>query len=214
MRIDNRWNRTRYHLWAPVYDLVARTLARAREDAMTGLGVGAEESVLIVGAGTGLDLPLLPASARVTATDLTPAMLSRARRRAPDRRFVQTDAQHLGFRDACADVVILHFIVTVVQDPAACLREAARVTRPGGRISVLDKFVPDDERPSLPRRAVNVLARAAFSDVTVDLGAALRDANAPLEIVSRRPVAWGGRYEAVVLTKRASESDPAAAGTL
>jgi phosphatidylethanolamine/phosphatidyl-N-methylethanolamine N-methyltransferase len=163
--------------------------------------------MLVVGAGTGLDLPLLPGAARVVATDLTPAMLARARSRAPSRLFAYTDAERLAFPDACFDVVLLHFIVTVVGDPAACLSEAARVTRPGGLISVVDKFVPDNRTPSLTRRVLNVLARAAFSDITVDLGAALRKAGAPLTLVSRRPVAFGGRYEAVVL-RRMDENAP------
>jgi len=180
---------------------MARTLARAREDALAGIDVGPRESVLVVGAGTGLDLPLLPAGARVVATDLTPAMLARARQRAPARAFVFADAQQLGLVDAAFDVVLLHFIVTVVQDPTACLREAARVVRPGGRISILDKFVPDDTQPSRVRRGVNLLARMTFSDVTVDFGAALRASGSPLEVVSRRPVAFGGRYEAVVLRR-------------
>ncbi|MDP1572139.1 MAG: methyltransferase domain-containing protein [Vicinamibacterales bacterium] len=201
MRIDNSWNQRRYGVWAPVYDAMARTLARAREDALAGIAVGSGESVLIVGAGTGLDLPLLPAGARVVATDLTPAMLSRARARAPSRHFAYADAEQLGFPDACFDVVLLHFIVAVVADSAACLREAARVTRPGGRISLLDKFVPDGRTPSLTRRALNVLAHVAFSDITVDLSAALRASGSPLEVVSRRPVAFGGRYEAVVLRR-------------
>jgi len=209
--VTNRWNARRYRMWAPVYDVVARTLAGARQAALAAAAVGEGEAVLIVGAGTGLDLPLLPATARVVATDLTPAMLVRARERAPTRWFARADAQRLGFRDAAFDVVLLHFIVTVAGDPAACLREAARVTRPGGRISVLDKFVPDGARASLTRRAVNQIARVMVSDITVNLDAALREAGAPLEMVSRRPVALGGRYEAVMLRRVPSRGSPAGA---
>lgn len=200
--MSNAWNRVRYSAWAGVYDSMARTLMRARAETLAGLAIGDDERVLLTGAGTGLDLPLLPDTTRAVATDLTPAMLARARRRAPRHAFAIADAGRLPFPDAAFDVVLLHFIVTVTGDAAGCLREAARVTRPGGRLSVLDKFVPDGERPSVPRRWLNVLSRATFSDITVDLGAALKVAAAPLEIVSRRPAALGGHYQAIVLRRR------------
>lgn len=199
--MGNRWNQVRYRVWAGIYDPMARTLARARVEALAGVAIGDEERVLLVGAGTGLDLPLLPEATRAVATDLTPAMLARARLRAPRHAFAIADAGRLPFPDAAFDVVLLHFIVTVTGDAAACLREAARVTRPGGRLSVLDKFVPDGQRPSVPRRLLNVLSRATFSDITVDLGAALRTAAAPLELVSRRPAALSGHYQAIVLRR-------------
>lgn len=170
-------------------------------EAIRGIAIGEAERVLLVGAGTGLDLPLLPDTTRAVATDLTPAMLARARRRAPSHAFAIADAGRLPFPDAAFDVVLLHFIVTVTGDAAGCLREAARVTRPGGLLSVLDKFVPDGTRVSVTRRLLNVLSRATFSDITVDLGAVLQAAAAPLEIVSRRPAALSGHYQAVVLRR-------------
>jgi SAM-dependent methyltransferase len=212
VQISNPWNRARYRLWAPVYDLMAPAMARARENALREIAVAGGERVLVAGAGTGLDLPHLPAPSGVVATDLTPAMLARARRRAPACHFVLGDAQQLPFADAVFDVVLLHFIVTVVGSPAACLREAARVTRPGGRLSVLDKFVPDCQAPSSTRRWLNVLSRVTFSDLTVDLSAALREAAAPLKILSRRPVALGGRYEAIVLRRKGAEASRSAVG--
>jgi phosphatidylethanolamine/phosphatidyl-N-methylethanolamine N-methyltransferase len=43
---------------------------------------GPHAEVLLVGVGSGLDLPLLPRGPRYTGLDLTPAMLARARRKA------------------------------------------------------------------------------------------------------------------------------------
>ncbi|MEW6322296.1 MAG: methyltransferase domain-containing protein [Acidobacteriota bacterium] len=204
-RVSNRWNERRYRLIAPAYDASARLLAAARAHVVGALDVEAADRVLVAGAGTGLDLPLLPHAARVTAIDLTPAMLARARRRDPGRRFALADAARLPFADASFDVVLLHLIVAVIGEPEACLREAARVTRPGGRVSVFDKFVPDGARPSLARRVVNVVASLSFSDLTRDFGRLLAASGAPLDVVSRRGVAFGDAYEAIVLTRRVSE---------
>jgi SAM-dependent methyltransferase len=119
------------------------------------------ERVLIVGAGTGLDLPYLPRGVAITAVDLTPAMVEQTRHRAASLGLAVEadvmDAQRLAFPPASFDAVILHLVVAVVPDPVACLSEAARVLVPGGRAVVFDKFVPEGQRPSRRRRLANLV---------------------------------------------------------
>jgi len=78
--MTNRRNLAIYRLYAPVYDAVMRPLMNsARRRAIDHLQLQAGERVLISGTGTGLDLPLIPADVLITAIDLSPAMLDRAR---------------------------------------------------------------------------------------------------------------------------------------
>lgn len=112
------------------------------------------------------------------------------------------DGQALPFGDASFDAVILHLIVAVIPDPSACLHEAARVLRPGGRAVVFDKFVPDDRRPSAGRHALNVVTATFFSDVTRQLGPLLTGTG--LKVTHREPAAFGGRFEIAVLEKPTS----------
>jgi phosphatidylethanolamine/phosphatidyl-N-methylethanolamine N-methyltransferase len=169
----NNWNRMRYTLWAPIYDAIA-SFPRHRRRAIALLRPLAGEKVLIVGAGTGADLPFLPASAHITAVDITPAMLERLRHRAAALGMTVEaqvmDGQALAFASEQFDAVILHLILAVIPDPVACLREVERVLKPGGRAVVFDKFVPDDQEPSLGRRAANLIADLLFSDITRKLG--------------------------------------------
>jgi len=75
--------RAAYTLWAPLYDpLVAAATRSMRRRSLDALDAGAGDTVLLVGVGTGLDLPLLPEGPVYTGIDITPAMLERARRRA------------------------------------------------------------------------------------------------------------------------------------
>jgi phosphatidylethanolamine/phosphatidyl-N-methylethanolamine N-methyltransferase len=195
------WNRRRYTVWAPVYDFVAR-FGRQRRRSLALLDLKPGERVLLVGAGTGADLPLIPREVSVLATDLTPAMLARARPRAHAGIELRVmDGQALDLPDASFDAVILHLILAVIPDPAACLREAARVLRPGGRLAVFDKFLPDGARPALPRRLANTVTRTFFSDINRRVGDILQASGAPLSIEHDEPALFGGTFRILLLRK-------------
>lgn len=179
MEQSNRWNRARYRLYAPIYDIVARPLNRGRKRAVERLEIEAGDRVLLLGAGTGADLAYLPADVSVTAVDLTPAMVNKIEARADslgmdvDARV--GDAQSLDLPSDAFDAVTLHLILSVVPDPAAVIAEADRLLAPGGRVSIYDKFVPEGTKPSMIRRAINPLARVLFSDTTRSLEPLLAD---------------------------------------
>lgn len=175
----NAWKRIIYTVWAPLYDLVVGLVGHARHRSLERLNIQPGERVLIVGAGTGLDLDYLPANACITAVDLTPAMIARLRRRA-ERLGLKVDArvmdgQVLEFADGIFDAVILHFIVAVVPDPVRCVKEASRVLRRGGRAVIVDKFVPDGRRVPFILRLLNPLARMIATDITRQLKTILND---------------------------------------
>lgn len=169
------WNRVRYNLIAPVYDAVVERASRAaRRRSIERLALRLGERVLVVGCGTGLDFPFLPVDVRVTAGDISPAMVRRAQGRADalalDADVRVLDAHRLDLPDASFDAVVLHLVLAVVPDPVVAIAEVRRVLAPGGRVAILDKFVADGEQPSLMRRAANVVARVVATDLTRRLG--------------------------------------------
>ena len=199
------WNRLSYTVWAPAYDAVANAAGfdAARRLSIERLRLVPDNRVLIVGAGTGLDLPHLLPNVDVTAVDVTPAMLHRLEQRAARaHRAVTThimDARLLAFPDSSFDAVVLHLILAVMPQPEQGLREAVRVLKPGGRIAVFDKFLRDEERPSLKRRVLNAVAKPLFSDLNRRLGPLI--AGTPLATEHDQPVAFGGTYRVVTLIK-------------
>jgi phosphatidylethanolamine/phosphatidyl-N-methylethanolamine N-methyltransferase len=196
------WNRVRYTLLAPLYDRVAGFRPQRRRS-IELLAPRTGERILIDGCGTGADIPFLPADVEVVATDLTPAMVERTRRRAQslgrtvDARMM--DAQALELPDAWFDAVVLHLILAVVPDPLAAIREAARVLKPGGRAVVFDKWVPDAAEASLGRRAANLVARVVATEITRKLGP-LVDASG-LRVEHREPAGTGGFFSLALLRK-------------
>jgi phosphatidylethanolamine/phosphatidyl-N-methylethanolamine N-methyltransferase len=201
------WNRLRYTIWAPAYDALvgAMGFAAARRLSIDRLKLAPSDRVLIVGAGTGLDLDCLPSSVHVTAIDVTPAMLKHLERRAAgsDRSVTARimDARQLAFPDSSFDAVVMHLILAVMPEPQRGMREAVRVLKPGGRIAVLDKFLRDEEHPSLKRQLLNAIAKPLFSDLNRRLGPLITAT--PLVIERDEPVAFGGTYRAVTLVKPA-----------
>jgi ubiquinone/menaquinone biosynthesis C-methylase UbiE len=139
-----------------------------RRKAAVALDLREDERLLIVGVGTGMELEHLPAWVRGAGVDLSAGMLERARRRREEFGMRELDlrvmdARALDFPDDSFDAVYLPLILTVVEDGARVLAEAARVARPGGRIVVADRFWPEGRsRPSVARAASWILGHFAM----------------------------------------------------
>jgi ubiquinone/menaquinone biosynthesis C-methylase UbiE/catechol 2,3-dioxygenase-like lactoylglutathione lyase family enzyme len=94
-------------------------------------------------------LALAPHVARMTASDLTPAMLAAARAHLTARGvrnvdYVVADAERLPFLDASFDLVTVRIAPHHYADVQAAARELARVLVPGGRLVLIDNIVPED----------------------------------------------------------------------
>jgi phosphatidylethanolamine/phosphatidyl-N-methylethanolamine N-methyltransferase len=191
---SNAWYQLRYALYAPVYDL-GTSFPAERRRSIELLALDPGERVLVVGCGTGADLPLLPPHARVLGVDLSEPMLRRARRRArPGVELRRMDGHALDLPAASFDAALLHMVLEVIPDPARCLAEVGRVLRPGGRLAVFDKFLPDGARPSRLRRAALALLDTVFTSTNRQMGEILRASGAPLEVERDEPARGAYRH--------------------
>lgn len=123
-------------------------------------------TLLDVGTGTGRMAELFASrAAQITAFDKSPEMLRIARARlqhlpAGQVDLVQGDFAALPFEPASFDTLLFHQVLHYAQAPEEVLAEAARVTRPGGQIAVID-FAAHDREELRERHAH---ARLGFSD--------------------------------------------------
>lgn len=140
--------RERYDRLAPFYDLLEwlperGPFGRWRARLWAAVPPGRPGSnILEIGVGTGKNMPYWPRSASITAVDISPRMLQRARQRADrlglDADLREMDAQALAFPDASFDTAVATFVFCSIPDPVLGLRELARVVRPGGQVLLLE----------------------------------------------------------------------------
>ena len=179
----------------------AEDLAAVPDGANLGLGCGNPQAiaalqpgevVVDLGSGAGFDCLLaarqVGATGRVIGVDMTHEMLAKARGNAAkvgaaNVEFRLGELEHLPVADNTADVIISNCVINLVPDKAQVFREAFRVLKPGGHLSVSDVLniapLPDDLRsdPVLlcgcvagaisAERTETLLREAGFVDVVI-----------------------------------------------
>jgi demethylmenaquinone methyltransferase / 2-methoxy-6-polyprenyl-1,4-benzoquinol methylase len=128
---------------APVYDAMNRTMTAGLDRRWRRLTAEAAvrpgDDVLDACCGTGdLAIAASRAGGNVTGLDFSPAMLARARRKAPGLEWIEGDLLALPFADASFDSATVGFGVRNVEDLGRAIEELRRVLRPGGRLGVLE----------------------------------------------------------------------------
>jgi ubiquinone/menaquinone biosynthesis C-methylase UbiE len=117
------------------------------------VGPTGEERALDSGTGSGaLAFALAPYVREVVGVDLVPELLERARARAqrfPNVTFVEGDATKLPFDYASFDLAGSLRTLHHIHRPELAVAELTRVTRPGGRLLVVDQIAPVDPLAAL-----------------------------------------------------------------
>ena len=147
-------------------------------------------SLLDIGTGTGRILEVLARRAeRATGIDQSREMLAVARTNLAraglgNVEIRQADMYALPFPSMSLDVVSIHQVLHYAEDPAAVLREAARVLTPGGTALIVD-FAPHD-LVELRREHAHVHLGFADNQVAGWLAAAGLEAAPPLHLPGKR----------------------------
>lgn len=173
------------HLFARLYDPVLAAAERG------GLGAtraellgGVDGSVLVVGAGTGADLPHLPAATRrVVLVEPSAPMRRQLADAVPPRladacEVVDATAEALPLPDGSIDHAVLSLVLCSVDDPAGVVDELHRVLRPGGSVRVLEHGRSTTPLGRTVQRVANPVWRVAAAGCNLD-----RD---PTALLSRR----------------------------
>ena len=130
------------------YDLVNDLLSLGqtkawRKKVVAMIAPRAGMRILDIAAGPGSSSePLHKAGAEVVAMDFSEGMLAQGRTARPYLNFVKGDALKIPFGDNEFDVTTISFGLRNTNDFELALREALRVTKPGGRIYIVEFSTP------------------------------------------------------------------------
>jgi SAM-dependent methyltransferase len=154
-QVQRRLWGTNPRAWADLAEAHNQPLFEAVLDAAQ---VSPGTRLLDVGCGSGLTLMLAAQrGARPSGLDISPGLLDVARDRLPGADLREGDMEFLPFGDAAFDAVTGVNAFQFAGDPHKALREAARVTRPGGRVVASLFAAPERSQGTVVHQAMSAL---------------------------------------------------------
>lgn len=185
-----------YAVFAHVYDAVVFPFKTLRHEAASMVDLPPGARLLDVATGTGQQAFAFAEKAReVVGIDLSEAMLRIARRknRFPNVSFQQADAAELPFEDDSFDASCVSFALHEMPNSVRerVVREMARVTKPGGSITVVDYGLPKSQFVSkLAFHIIKLYEHDTYAEfVKSDWRALLKSAG--VEVSDERPALRG-----------------------
>lgn len=141
-----------YNIYASFYDFLFGSIFNPGRSLCTSIinkVARQNASILEIGIGTGLSLPLYRSDLRITGIDISEKMLEKAQEQVEKNQLedrVQLkvmDAAHLEFPDNSFDFIVAMYVASVVPDVNAFLQEITRVAKPTAEIIFVNHFASE-----------------------------------------------------------------------
>ena len=158
------------------------------------------EVVLDLGSGGGFDVFIagrkVGATGRAIGVDMTPEMLSKARRNTAsyqketgldNAEFRLGEIEHLPVADNSVDVIISNCVINLSPDKPQVWREMARVLKPGGRVAVSDMALLKPLPSEVLKMIEALVGCVAGASLVSDTGRMAREAGLTDIVLKTKP---------------------------
>nr|WP_295971877.1 class I SAM-dependent methyltransferase [uncultured Bacillus sp.] len=205
--MNNSWNRFIYKCWSPIYDYFFNKgmFLKARKNIFKDLVLEKGSRVLLVGVGTGADIPFfLNKGYEITAIDFSADMLEVAKEKYRDTsiNFIQMDAQEMDFKDDTFDFIVASLILSVVPKPENVLREIVRVVKANSKILIFDKFVPKNKKLNTTQKLIRPIIKLLGTDIGLDFDEVFKVVENQCELIQDSDVMLNGMYRKIGVSKK------------
>lgn len=205
--MNNSWNRFIYKCWSPIYDYFFNKgmFLKARKNIFKDLVLEKGSRVLLVGVGTGADIPFfLNKGYKITAIDFSADMLEVAKEKYRDTsiNFIQMDAQEMDFKDDTFDFIVASLILSVVPKPENVLREIVRVVKANSKILIFDKFVPKNKKLNTTQKLIRPIIKLLGTDIGLDFDEVFKVVENQCELIQDSDVMLNGMYRKIGVSKK------------
>ncbi len=161
-------------------------------------------AVLEVGVGTGKNLLSYPEGMTITAVDLTPGMLDKAKKKAAelniDVDLQLGDIQTLDYPDDSFDDIVATFVFCSVPDPVMGLSNIRRMVKPDGRVLLLEHMRASNKAVGLVMDVLNPLV-VRLMGANINRRTIENVAASGLTIESIQDLGWGGIFKLIIAHK-------------
>ncbi|WP_080844214.1 class I SAM-dependent methyltransferase [Cytobacillus gottheilii] len=205
--MNRSWNAIIYKLWSPIYDHFFNKgmFLKARKEVFRNLKYKKGSKILLVGVGTGADIPFfLDKGYVLTAIDYSEEMLAVAKSKFKNESitFKKMDAQKMEFEDNTFDFIAASLVISVVPQPEDALSEITRVLKKNGEILILDKFAPVNKKRNAAQKILRPIIKLLGTDIGIDFHALLKPFETQLELKKDNAVMLNGMYRKILLVKQ------------
>lgn len=173
----HEWHNVRwFRRMAPIYDFVEVFVAHIRRKVVECSGLPRGARVLDTACGTGAQsIAFAERGFSVVCVDLSPDMLARAKKKLKkghDVALLCQDASSIPYADSHFDLATVSFGLHDMPEEigAAVLKEMRRVTKPDGKIVIVDYDVPQNSFSAFLGRAVAKMWEGKYYDHFLKVG--------------------------------------------